>query len=137
FYDRHQNDPLLMDKWFAAQALIPGVESAKRVRKLMGQQAFNFKTPNRVYALLRNFIGSNFSGFHDETGAGYLLAAQAIIELNAINPQVASRLATGFRSWQLFDTPRRKKAQAAMQEILRVKDLSRDVYEIISRTLKA
>ncbi|MEO9169043.1 MAG: DUF3458 domain-containing protein, partial [Aestuariivirga sp.] len=42
FYDRHQNDPLLMDKWFAAQALIPGVESAKRVRKLMGQQAFNF-----------------------------------------------------------------------------------------------
>ncbi len=137
FYDRHQHDPLLVDKWFAVQALIPGVESAKRVRQLMDQPAFNFKTPNRVYALLRNFIGSNFSGFHDAKGSGYLLAAQAIIQLNAINPQVASRLATGFRSWQLFDAPRRKKAQAAMQKILRAKDLSRDVYEIISRTLRA
>jgi aminopeptidase N len=136
FYERHQHDALLMDKWFAAQALVPGVESTERVKQLMSHNAFNFKTPNRVYALLRNFIGNNFSGFHVVTGAGYLLAAQAIIHLNAINPQVASRLATGFRSWQLFDAPRRKKAQAAMQEILHVKDLSRDVYEIISRTLK-
>jgi len=136
FYERHQHDALLIDKWFTAQALIPGVGSAERLRQLMGQHTFNFKTPNRVYALLRNFIGNNFSGFHVATGAGYLLAAQAIIHLNAINPQVASRLATGFRSWQLFDAPRRKKAHAAMQEILRVKDLSRDVYEIISRTLK-
>ena len=136
FYQRHKSDPLLMDKWFAAQALVPGADAAKRVAKLMAHEAFSFKTPNRVYALLRNFIGGNFSGFHAANGGGYALAAQAIIKLNAINPQVASRLATGFRTWQLFDKPRQQKSEAAMREILKTKDLSRDVYEIISRTLK-
>ena len=136
FQLRHRDDPLLMDKWFAAQALIPGADAAARVQKLMAHEAFSFKTPNRVYALLRSFIGGNFSGFHDLQGAGYSLAGDSIIKLNAINPQVASRLATGFRSWRLFDAPRRKHAEAALKDILRTKALSRDVYEIISRTLE-
>ncbi len=137
FHDRHQHEPLLMDKWFAAQALVPATETVQRVHKLTKHAAFNLKTPNRVYALLRNFIGGNFSGFHSADGAGYALAAEMIIKLDAINPQVASRLATGFRTWRLFDATRRKNAQAKMKEILTTKDLSRDVHEIISRTLKA
>lgn len=126
-----------MDKWFAAQALVPGAATVASVRKLMTHASFSLKTPNRVYALLRNFIGGNFNGFHAANGAGYALAAEAIITLNAINPQVASRLATGFRTWQLFDAPRRAAAQKAMQKILKTRGLSQDVFEIISRTLKA
>lgn len=137
FYDRHATDPLLIDKWFAAQALIPGADAAGRVRQLMEHKDFTLKTPNRVYALIRNFIGGNFSGFHAPSGEGYRLAADAIIELDAINPQVASRLATGFRTWRMFGVENRSKAQAELQRILKTKPLSPDVYEIISRTLMA
>ena len=137
FYKLHAEDHLLVDKWFAAQALIPDANAASRVRGLMGHEAFTMKTPNRVYALLRNFIGGNFVGFHAASGAGYALAAEVVLTLDAINPQVASRLATDFRSWRMFDVTRRGKAQAALQKILKAKPLSPDVYEIISRTLKA
>ena len=135
FHQRHGKDNLLVDKWFAAQALVPGPEAASRVNALTNHAEFTWKTPNRVYSLLRNFIGGNFSGFHAASGAGYDLAADAIIRLDDINPQVASRLATGFRTWQMFDMGRRAAAQKAMQRILKKKSLSADVYEIISRTL--
>ncbi len=137
FYLRHADDPLLVDKWFAVQALMPRAKASQHVRKLMQHAAFNLKTPNRVYALLRNFIGGNLTGFHAADGAGYRLGADVIIALDAINPQVASRLATGFRSWRMFDVKRRAHAQKEMQRILKQKKLSPDVFEIISRTLKA
>jgi aminopeptidase N len=135
FYERHHTDPLLIDKWFAVQSLMPG-KAAKRVEALTTHKDFTWKTPNRVYALVRNFIGGNLAGFHAEDGEGYRLAAEAIITLNGINPQVASRLATGFRSWRMFNAPRRAAAQREMQRILAEPALSRDVLEIITRTLQ-
>ena len=135
FHQRHGQDNLLVDKWFAAQSLVPGHAAAARVKALTNHPDFSWKTPNRVYALLRNFVGGNFSGFHAASGAGYALAADAIIKLDDINPQVAARLATGFRTWRMFDMGRRAAAQKAMQRILKKKPLSADVYEIISRTL--
>ena len=136
FYQRHAEDHLLIDKWFAAQAVMPGGNAPARVRHLMTHDAFNMKTPNRVYALIRNFIGGNITGFHAASGAGYELAADAILALDVINPQVASRLATGFRTWRMFDAPRRAKAERALKRILTTSGLSRDVDEIISRTLR-
>lgn len=135
FHERHHSDHLLLDKWFAVQALMPG-DAAARVKALTAHKDFTFKTPNRVYALVRNFIGGNLAGFHAADGAGYALAADAILQLNATNPQVASRLATGFRSWRMFDAARRAQAQAQMQRIMAETGLSRDVQEIISRTLQ-
>ncbi len=135
FHQRYGQDSLLVNKWFAAQALVPGKNAPLRVKKLSKHPDFKWTTPNRVYALLRNFVDGNFSGFHTINGAGYELAADAIIKLDDINPQVASRLATGFSSWRMFDMPRRATAQKAMQRILKKKPLSADVYEIISRTL--
>ncbi len=135
FYQRHGKDSLLINKWFAAQAMVPGDAAIARVKTLSMHHDFSWKTPNRVYALLRNFIDANFTGFHAISGAGYELAADAILKLDDINPQVASRLATGFSSWQMFDRPRRAGAQKAMQRVLKKKTLSTDVYEIITRTL--
>ncbi len=135
FYERHSNDHLLVDKWFAVQAVMPG-HAAARVRRLMEHKDFTLKTPNRVYALIRNFIGGNLAGFHAEDGEGYKLAADAIIALNATNPQVASRMATGFRSWRMFNAGRRAAAQREMQRVLAEPQLSRDVLEIITRTLQ-
>ncbi len=81
--------------------------------------------------------GGNASGFNAADGSGYRVVADAIIRLQAANPQVAARLATAFRSTRVLDETRRSKAQAELERILAVPDLSRDVYEIVSRIMKA
>jgi aminopeptidase N len=136
FYDRHKNDHLLVDKWFLLNAGIPGSDSFSRIDGLMRHVDFKFNTPNRVYALIAGFSGGNLSGFNAAHGEGYRVVADAIIKLNAINPQVAARVATGFRSWKLFNNVRREQAQKHMQRILASPNLSNDVLEIVSKTLK-
>jgi aminopeptidase N len=135
FFTRHKTDHLLLDKWFMLMAARPAVEPAKRIETLTKHSAFTFKTPNRVYALIGGFTGGNLAGFHSVDGAGYKLLADVILTLDGINPQVASRMATSFRSWKQYDDARRAKATAEMQRILAKSGLSNDVYEIISRTL--
>jgi aminopeptidase N len=135
FFVRHAEDHLLVDKWFLLMAVRPAPDAAQRIRVLMQHESFTFKTPNRVYALIGGFTGGNLNGFHASDGSGYALLADVIIMLNGINPQVAARMATGFRSWRLYDAPRRAHAESNMQRILGTNGLSNDVFEIISRTI--
>lgn len=135
FYQRHSNDHLLLDKWFMLAAAKPSENAARRIETLTKHSAFNFKTPNRVYALIGGFTGGNLAGFNAEDGSGYKLLADVIITLNGINPQVAARMATSFRSWKQYDDARTTRARSEMQRILATPRLSNDVYEIISRTL--
>jgi aminopeptidase N len=137
FYARHRDDHLIIDKWFMLNATIPGADAAKRVKRLLMHPDFKMTTPNRVYALVANFANGNATGFHAGSGEGYGVVADVIIALNAINPQVAARLATAYRSWRLYDVSRRAHAQREMQRILATPKLSNDVLEIISRTLQA
>jgi aminopeptidase N len=137
FYTKHRNNHLIVDKWFALNSSIPGDHAALRIQKLLKHPDFKMSTPNRVYALIGGFTSNNPSGFHAPDGSGYRVVADTIIALNAINPQVASRMATGFRSWGLYDAPRRAAAEFEMKRILTQPALSRDVFEIISRTLES
>jgi aminopeptidase N len=134
FFKRHHQDALLLDKWFMFEGARPLTNAASRLEKILTHPDFKFTTPNRVYALLGGFT-SNQAGFHAADGEGYRLLADSIITLNGINPQVASRMATSFRSWRLFNAVRCGHAELQMRRILATPALSRDVYEIISRTL--
>jgi aminopeptidase N len=135
FYDRHSNDHLIVDKWLMLSAARPAQHAAERIKTMMRHGAFTLKTPNKVYALLGGFTGSNLVGFHAADGSGYRLLADVIVALNGINPQVASRIATSFRSWKRYDAVRRDHAASEMTRILATESLSKDVFEIISRTL--
>ncbi len=133
FYQRHNGDPLLVDKWFLLNATIPGTDAWQRIAKLMQHPQFTLATPNRVYSLLGGFTGGNSTGFNAAHGKGYALIADAVMALDAINPQAASRIATGFRSFAVYDVPRRAAARTALERILAKPGLSRDVGEIIGR----
>jgi hypothetical protein len=93
----------VVDKWLSVQSTsrLPG--TGARVRALMQHPAFDLKNPNKVYALVRAFCGANPRHFHAQDGSGYQLAADVIIELQAMNPQVASRIARSFDRWRQFD----------------------------------
>ncbi len=133
FFKRHSQDPLLVDKWFMLNASIPGANAWQRVAKLMHHPQFTLATPNRVYSLLGGFTGGNSTGFNAAHGKGYALIADAVLALDFINPQAAARIATGFRSFAVYDRPRRDAASTALNRILAKPGLSRDVGEIIGR----
>jgi len=137
FYARWQYEALVVDKWLSVQATsrLPG--TAAHVRALMQHPAFDLKNPNRVYALIRGFCGANPRHFHAADGSGYALAADVISELQAINPQVASRIARSFDRWRQFDPARQSHARAALERIAAVEGLAKDVAEVVGNALKA
>ncbi len=137
FYQRHGGDHLLVDKWFGLHARAAGSGAAARVEKLMSHPAFNLATPNRVYALVGGLTSGNPVGFNAADGEGYRLVADTIIRLDATNPQVAARLATGFRSWRMFDAVRRQAAELHLRRILALSNPSPDVFEIVSRIVQS
>jgi len=136
FYARWHDEALVVDKWLQVQATsrLPG--TAARVRELMRHPAFDLKNPNKVYALVRSFCGGNPRHFHAADGSGYALAADVIIELQAINPQVASRLARSFDRWRQFDAVRQGHARAALERIAACEGLAKDVAEVVGNALK-
>ncbi|MFT3989762.1 aminopeptidase N [Aestuariivirga sp.] len=137
FYARHSGDHLLVDKWFMLQAQARDSNAAARVVRLVAHPAFSFTTPNRIYALIGGFTSGNVAGFNAASGEGYRVVADVIIKVDAINPQVAARMATGFRSCKVLDEPRRKAAETELRRILATPGLSRDCYEIVSRIADA
>ncbi|SNB66412.1 aminopeptidase N [Arboricoccus pini] len=135
FYGRWQNEPLVVNKWFALQAGIEDYKSPERVEALMQHPAFTLANPNRVRALLGTFSMANLIGFHREDGAGYRLLADKVIELDSKNAQVAARLLTTFGRWRRFDLHRQQMMKSQLERILAVPGLSRDSYEIASKSL--
>ncbi len=137
FYERWKNEALVVDKWLSVQATSRLPDGAARVRALMQHPAFNLKNPNQVYSLVRGFCGANPRHFHAADGSGYALAADVISELQAINPQVASRIARSFDRWRQFDAGRQAHARAALERIAAVEGLAKDVAEVVGNALKA
>ena len=137
FHARHASDHLLVDKWFMLQAQAKDPAAAARVERLLSHPDFNYSTPNRVYALIGGLTSGNVAGFNAADGEGYRVVADVIIKVDASNPQVAARMATGFRSCRVLNGPRRAAAEAQLKRILAVPKLSRDCYEIVSRIAQA
>ena len=135
FYERYQADPLIIDKWLSLQAMIPESGTLDRVRTLTSHPGFSMNNPNRVRSLIGAFAHGNATQFNRVDGAGYAFIADAVLTLDGKNPQVASRLATSFRSWRALESTRRDKAQAALRHIAASSTLSADVNDIVSRAL--
>ena len=92
FYERWRDEPLVIDKWFAIQAMSPAEDAIGRVLGLTAHPAFDAKTPNRLRSLVGGFAMGNPFQFHDPSGAGYRFLADQILAVDAFNPMVSSRL---------------------------------------------
>jgi aminopeptidase N len=132
FYRRYESDPLIVDKWFALQATIPEAGTLDRVRALAAHPAFSLGNPNRVRSLIGAFAQMNQTQFNR---AGYDFLAETVLALDPKNPQVAARLMTAFKSWRALEPARRARAEAALARVGAVPSLSRDVKDIVERSL--
>jgi aminopeptidase N len=135
FEQQYQHNPLVMDKWFALQAVTADADVLDRVRALMRHPAFSLTNPNRARSLIGGFAMSNATQFNRADGLGYQFAAEMILQIDAKNPQVAARIMTAFRSWRNMDMDRRAKAQDVLLQIANQNNLSRDLRDIVERTL--
>ncbi|WP_075322490.1 aminopeptidase N [Acidithiobacillus albertensis] len=136
FYQKWQDYPLVIDKWFAIQAMAPRPDTLRHVQHLLVHPAFDWKVPNRVRAVLGAF-SMNPTLFHAADGSGYAFFAEQIRRLDDINPQTAARLATPLSRWQRYDKVRQQGMMNALQLLAAKTNLSRDLAEVIQRSYPA
>ena len=135
FYQRFSNDPQVIDKWLAIQAAANFDDTIDTVKKLAEHKAFSMNTPNKVRALFGTFCTRNLTQFHHASGQGYELLTSVIEKLDKINPSTATRMVTPLTQWRRFDTNRQQLMQAKLQRLLDNKKISKDLYEVVSKSL--
>jgi aminopeptidase N len=134
FHARWKGEPLVVDKWLAVQAgsRLPG--TLAEVKRLTGHPAFDIRNPNKVYSLIRTF-GGNQVRFHGADGAGYAFLADQVLALDALNPQIAARIARTFDRWRKFDAQRQQHARSQLERIRDKSGLSKDTLEVVTKAL--
>jgi len=137
FAARHAGDEMVLDKWFALQAMHAEPETLARVEALTAHPAFHWNTPNSVYALLVAFAHRNPRVFHRADGASYRFVADAVMRLDAINPQVAARLVTAFGAWRRYEPMRRALMRRELERLAARAENSPDVADLVGRALAA
>jgi aminopeptidase N len=136
FHALFKDEALVLDKWFALQAGTPdrGGDVLPAVKALMKHADFSLRNPNRARSVIFSFTG-NPGAFHRADAAGYVFWSERVIELDAINPQVAARLARALDRWKKLAEPYRHAAREAIARVAAKADLSNDVREVVTRAL--
>ena len=134
FYRAWRGDPLVLDKWFAIQAMSPLPDTVRAVEGLKTHPDFDIRNPNRIRALVSNFAGNQVR-FHDKAGSGYRLYADTIIQLDPTNGQVAARMVSPLGQWRRFGVERQRLMKGELQRILDLPDLSRNTFEMASKSI--
>jgi aminopeptidase N len=138
-----KGDALVIDKWFAIQATAPEPVGAGQgqvvaaARALLQHPDFSLRNPNRARSLVSALCMSNPAAFHRPDASGYVFWAEQLLALDAINPQIASRLARAMDRWSVLAEPWRSAAQEALTRVAAKADLSADVREVITRALES
>jgi len=135
FYAKWSDEPLVLNKWFTVQATCDLPDVTERVRKLTQHPDFTLKNPNRARSLIGSFSAGNPAAFHAADGSGYRFVAEQVIAMEAINPQIASRLVDPLLAWRRLGPERQTLLKNELQAILDVPQLSKDVYEKVSKSL--
>ncbi|MDQ6627926.1 MAG: aminopeptidase N [Pseudomonadota bacterium] len=139
FHALFKADPLVIDKWFTLQATAQEHKGRvfDRVKRLLRHPDFNLANPNRARSLIGSFCLGNPAGLHRADGAGYAFWVERVLELDAANPQLASRIARALDRWAKLAEPYRSAARDAIARVAAQPKLSSDTREIVSRALGA
>jgi aminopeptidase N len=137
FHELFRHEALVIDTWFTLQATAPEVDGEvfARVKQLLKHPDFSLRNPNRARSLLSSFSFNNPGAFHRADAAGCVLWAEQVVELDAINPQYAARLARSLDRWRQLAEPYRSAAREALARVAARPDLSDGVREIVTNAL--
>lgn len=134
FYQQWQDEALVIDQWFTLQCLARGAGTIDKVNELLAHGSFDLTNPNRVRSVLGAMV-QNFAHFHQADGAAYALLGDQVASLNTTNPQVAARMVSALIHWKRYDEKRSTLMKAVLEKLLKLPELSKDVFEIVSKAL--
>ncbi|MDA9942106.1 aminopeptidase N [Luminiphilus sp.] len=134
FYERWQHEALVVNQWFTIQATRPAEDCVESVRLLMEHEAFDWRNPNKLRALVSAFAGANPIAFHRADGAGYRLLGDVIVKIQATNPQIAARMLAPLTRWRRYGAGQ-DLMRAILEEIAAIEPLPKDIFEVVSRSL--
>ncbi|MDX1451811.1 MAG: aminopeptidase N [Oleiphilaceae bacterium] len=137
FYQRWRHDNQVMEQWFSVQAASPVFADLDVIKRLMAMPDFSITNPNKVRSVIGAYCNQNHLRFHDEAGTGYTFLADQVMTLDDINPQIASRLLTPLTRWKKYDASRQEKMLAQLRRIHAKEKLSKDVREVVEKSLAA
>lgn len=135
FHERYAGNALVTDKWFQTQAFAFHPDTVEIVEALARHPDFTLNNPNRARSLFGAFGGNQWA-FNRKDGKGYRMLADAIIALDAINPQTAARFVTPLGRWRRFDEVRGAMMRAELERIVATPGISKDVLEQASKSLE-
>lgn len=137
FLNKWKDNFLVMNKWFAAQALRSDNEVLDDVKTLSTNKLFDKTNPNRIRSLFGAFASGNSAQFHRPDGEGYQYIADKIIEIDSYNSHASSGMAKTFQTYKYLPVEQKRLMEIQLNKIVDSKDISPGLYEIITKTLNA
>jgi len=135
FYEKYQDNTLVMNKYFALLSSSLRDDVLHRVKTLQNDRAYDNKVPNLVRSLVGSFA-RNHKHFHAKDGEGYKFVADKIIEIDKINPQIASNLCSTFKIYDKMNKENQKLMKRELIRVISTQGLSKNSFEIIDKIVK-
>lgn len=135
FYTQHSHETLVMNKYLALLASSQGTGVLQKVIQLQEDAVFDIHVPNLVRSLYGAF-SRNHKAFHEVSGEGYVFMADKILQMDALNPQIASGLCGAFKSYGKLSPLQKAKMGIELERIKNHEGLSNNVYEIVVKILE-
>jgi len=135
FYEEFKEYPTVLNKWFGLKMLSNDNKVLDTLSNLIKLDTFAFSNPNKVRSVYGSFA-SNYLAFHNLDGSGYKILEDIIIKMNDINPSVASLLAKIFAKINHHTKERQDLIKKSIENILHIPNLSKGVYEILSKIIQ-
>lgn len=135
FYSKWKNETLVMQKWLSVQATSTDESVYDTILNLENNVIYDRTIPNLVRALLGQFAANNKLQFNHPSGRGYKLVTDRMLELDKLNPQMASRLASAFKDYKRIPKTLQDLMKPELDRVIKTDNLSKNVYEIVSKIL--
>lgn len=135
FYNRYRDQTLVMNKYFTLCASSRREGTLERVKLLQNDAAYDNKVPNLVRSLIGSFA-RNPVAFYDAHGEGFEFVADKVIEIDALNPQIASGLTGAFKNYARLASEQKTAMRIELERIKNHPNLSNNVYEIVTKILE-
>ncbi len=135
FYKKWNSETLVIQKWLGVQATNCDDSTYETLIKLEKDKVYDRTIPNLVRSLLGQFVATNKVQFNHPSGRGYKLVTDRLLELDKLNPQIASRLASGFKDYKRTPMSLQNLMKPELERIIKTEGLSKNVFEIVSKIL--
>ncbi len=136
FYQKWRKETLVMQKWLGVQALSGADGALELVKSLESSDVYDENVPNLVRSLLISFT-RNFKHFHSPNGDAYRFIGERILKLDSINPQVAARLMYSFGAFKDLTSELQKQMRPVLEQIAAKEGLSKNTFEVVTKTLNS